>query len=116
MHLEQIAKVCHEANRAYCESMGDLSQPLWEHAPSWQRDSAVAGVMAIKQNPGMTPEQGHERWMEIKQEQGWKWGPEKNSDRKEHPCMVPYDQLPEHQRLKDHLFQAVAGILLNVGG
>jgi len=27
-----IAKVCHEANRAYCESIGDNSQLSWEDA------------------------------------------------------------------------------------
>lgn len=36
--LQQIAKVCHEANKAYCETLGDYSQPEWEAAPAWQKD------------------------------------------------------------------------------
>src|SRR5437879_1359495 len=42
--VEQVAKICHEANRAYCETIGDNSQPTWEKAPQWQKDSAINGV------------------------------------------------------------------------
>jgi len=44
MNVEQVARVAHEANRAYCESIGDTSQVRWEDAPQWQRDSALKGV------------------------------------------------------------------------
>lgn len=40
MTVEQIvrvAHVAHEVNRAYCQSLGDNSQPTWEDAPHWQR-------------------------------------------------------------------------------
>ena len=40
-----IARVCHEANWAYCESQGDHSQAPWDEAPEWQRQSAVNGVL-----------------------------------------------------------------------
>jgi hypothetical protein len=33
MTTTDIAKVCHETNRAYCETLGDNSQPPWEEAP-----------------------------------------------------------------------------------
>ena len=35
MKVEQIAQVAHELNKAYCESLGDNSQPSWEDAPEW---------------------------------------------------------------------------------
>lgn len=41
---EDIAKVCHEANRAYCAGIGDHSQKSWEESPDWQRTSAINGV------------------------------------------------------------------------
>lgn len=42
--VEQIARMAHEANRAYCQALGDDSQPAWEDAPEWQAlfDSAAA--------------------------------------------------------------------------
>ena len=42
--VTQIAIICHEANRAYCKTLGDDSQLPWADAPQWQRDSIIAGV------------------------------------------------------------------------
>jgi hypothetical protein len=39
--VEQIARVCHETNRAWCEVNGDFSQMTWDNAEDWQRQSAV---------------------------------------------------------------------------
>lgn len=44
LSIQGIARVCHEANRGYCISMGDKSQLPWDEAPAWQRGSAVQGV------------------------------------------------------------------------
>jgi len=37
MDIEDIAKVAHEVNRAYCISIGDNSQQSWECSPEWQK-------------------------------------------------------------------------------
>ena len=114
MRIEHIAHICHEANRAYCEAMGDLRHVEWHAASGPQRDSVVAGVMEVVHNPAVTPEQLHERWVENKRLQGWTWGPEKDSMKKQHPCLVPYDQLPPRQQMKDHLFQAIVRTFIHV--
>lgn len=106
MNISQIARVCHEVNRAYCKSIGDNSQASWEEAPQWQRDSAIKGV-EFHQSGETTPEQSHESWMREKVETGWVYGPVKDPEKKEHPCMVPYNELPIEQRTKDYLFKAV---------
>lgn len=107
MNLEQIAKVCHEVNRAYCSGIGDNSQPSWSDAPRWQRESAINGVRFHIQSPDAGPSGSHENWMNEKLANGWKYGPVKDPVAKEHPCLVPYEQLLEFQRLKDKLFVAV---------
>jgi len=78
MNKEQIAKTCHEVNKAYCESIGDFSQPKWEDVPEWQKESAIKRVDFHLQYP----------------------------ETKERPCIVLYDQLPK-QQAKDALFIAV---------
>ena len=103
--IEACARAAHEANRAYCLALGDMSQPHWEEAPDWQRSSARNGVEGALH--GATPEQSHEAWMAEKIAAGWKHGPVKNPDKREHPCLVPYAQLPIEQRAKDDLFLAV---------
>src|ERR1035441_5475041 len=107
MNTEQIAKVAHETNRAFCETLGDTSQSKWEEAPEWQKQSAVKGVEFHLENhtKGVkpSPSASHDSWLAEKQATGWKFGPVKDADKKEHPCFVPYEQLPVDQRLKDYL-------------
>ena len=31
--IDDIAEACHEANRTYCQTIGDDSQPAWAAAP-----------------------------------------------------------------------------------
>jgi hypothetical protein len=105
--IEHIASVCHETNRAYCKSIGDNSQPLWEDAPDWQKQSAINGAKFHLENPGMPPSRSHEEWLKEKESDGWKYGPIKDPSKKEHPCFVHYEELPAEQRVKDTLFIAV---------
>ena len=107
MQDNQIARIAHEVNRAYCQAIGDNSQPAWEEAPDWQKDSAINGVKAHLANPSMTPEQSHESWLAQKRAEGWSWGAVKDPNKKEHPCFIEYNRLPLEQRVKDYLFRGV---------
>lgn len=109
---EEIARVAHEANRAYCETLGDDSQPFWEDAPQWQRDSALAGVEFHAGHPDAKPEDSHNSWLAEKKKDGWKYGDVKDPEKKEHPCFVPYEDLPVEQQKKDSLFIGVVRALL----
>lgn len=112
VEIEQVAKVCHETNRAYCETIGDFTQNPWEVALDWQKESAIRGVQFRINNPDATPESQHEAWMNDKLADGWVYGPEKNAEKKTHHCLVPYSELPENQRKKDALFVGVCNALL----
>ena len=103
--IEACARAAHEANRAYCIAIGDASQPSWETAPEWQKSSARNGVIGAMS--GNTPKESHESWLREKQATGWKHGPVKDPEKREHPCFVPYDDLPPAQRVKDAIFITV---------
>ncbi|MBS0994778.1 RyR domain-containing protein [Gluconobacter cerinus] len=107
LDTKKTAEICHEVNRAYCASLGDQSQPSWIDAPDWQKLSAVKGVEFHRANPEAGPSASHESWLKEKHETGWVFGAVKDPVKKEHPCMVPYDQLPAQQQAKDALFIAV---------
>lgn len=105
--IQIIARVCHEANRAYCQSIGDDSQVPWNDAPQWQKDSAIRGVLFHMTNPDATPENSHESWLEEKRANGWTYGEVKDAEKKTHPCFRPYAELPQEQRSKDYIFRAI---------
>lgn len=107
--IEKIARVCHEANRAWCVVLGDDSQVSWDEAPEWQQDSAREGVRLGLQ--GLGPADLHQSWMQSKLDDGWVYGPVKDADAKTHPCLVPYSELVAEQRVKDSLFHAVVNAL-----
>ncbi|MCL6401897.1 hypothetical protein EXT66_11560 [Pectobacterium carotovorum subsp. carotovorum] len=106
MERRNIERTAHEVDRAYCAALGDHSQPAWDDAPDWQKDSAIEGVV-FHLNGDHPPEASHNKWLEFKKQDGWKYGPVKDAEKKEHPCFVPYDQLPKEQQVKDYLFRAV---------
>ena len=105
--VSDLGKLCHQINRAYCQTIGDNSQVDWDVAPQWQRESAVKGVQYFIEHPNVTPEGMHFNWVKDKMKDGWKYGPVKDAEKKEHPCMVEYEKLVIEQRMKDHLFLAV---------
>jgi hypothetical protein len=105
MKKENIAQVAHELNKAYCESIGDNSQLDWENAPEWQKSSAINGVQFHLDNPDSPPSASHDSWLKQKMEEGWKYGEIKDAEKKEHPCYVPYEELPTEQKSKDYLFK-----------
>ena len=43
----------------------------------------------------------HEVWAETRIKQGWKYGEQRNDELKTHPCLVPYEELPEEEKEYD---------------
>ena len=43
----------------------------------------------------------HEVWAETRINQGWTYGEKRNDELKTHPCMVPYEELPESEKEYD---------------
>lgn len=109
--VEFVASVCHEANRALCQAFGDYTQPPWDAAPDWQKQSAVAGVQLHQASPDLGPEASHNAWMAHKVAEGWVYGEVKDATAKTHPCLVPFAQLPPEQQAKDYVFRAIVHAL-----
>ena len=106
-----IAQACHEANKVWCEANGDFSQKHFEEAEGWQQDSAIDGVKFRLANPDAKEDAQHNAWMESKIKDGWVYGEVKDSEKKTHPCLVPFEELPLYQQKKDKLFSAIVDAL-----
>lgn len=114
-HIQMIARMAHEVNRAYCKAIGDQSQKPWADAPQWQRDSAIKGV-ELHLSGDYGPEASHESWVREKEANGWTYGPVKDEVAKTHPCFLPFGVLSKEQQAKDFIFTAVvAGFKPDIG-
>jgi len=53
------------------------------------------------------PSRSHENWLKEKAEAGWTYGAVKDVEKKRHPCFLPYEELPNEQKLKDFIFVGI---------
>ncbi|MFC4726314.1 RyR domain-containing protein [Glycocaulis abyssi] len=109
--IETIARVCHEAVRAYCEALGETALPPWDEAEDWQVEATLAAVCFRVENPDASPGDQHQQWMEEKRRSGWQFGHTRNDHLRTHPMMVPFEALPATEKRKDLLFQRVVDAL-----
>lgn len=55
----------------------------------------------------------HDVWAQERMAQGWHFGLERNDSRKEHPSLVPYEELPEAEKVYDRntVIQALKAVI-----
>ena len=102
-----IAAVAQSANKAWCAANGDFSQTDWDTAPEWQKQSLIDGVRFHLDNPDASPSASHDNWLKHKKGEGWVYGEEKCAEKRTHPCILPFEDLPFHNRAKDILFRSI---------
>lgn len=111
--IEEVAYVVHEANLAFRYILDEDPGPHWSELDAETKQSAIEGIKTVDVN---TPEQQHKQWYQFKADHGWIYGEVKDAVLKTHPCMVPYNELPEEQKMKDDLFQNVVKALTGKNG
>lgn len=120
MHLWDVARVCHEENRAYCKAFGDHSQKEWHETPGPLRESVMAAVVFCKAKPQATDAEMHEAWRQRSSLRGRdplllelesKHRLDKVPGLKEHANMRPFAELSFNERLKYRLFRVICGAL-----
>lgn len=72
-----------------------------EYTPAPLDTSHVAIGSELAQLTELLSRNAHDVWARQRLADGWRWGPERNDARKEHPGLVPYDRLSESEKELD---------------
>lgn len=112
MDDNKIVKIAHEVNKVYRIALGDYSQPDWDDLSDHQKKSALASVAFYRANPYASPEDNHNEWIKDMKSRGWKHGEIKDTQKKEHPCIIPFNDFPQDQKAKDYIFRGIVKQLI----
>ena len=102
--LIKLAELAHEVQRVVGTMFRRPLEPKWSEAPLWKRANTINSVARILAHPEATPADDHNLWLAYRLVEGWRHGSEENHEMREHPDMVPWDQLGPEQKLRDTLF------------
>ena len=111
VQIETVAELAHEIIRALAHETDGTVMPPWSEAPEWMQKSSLEMVTAMYKDPSLPASHFHDVWMKQRTDAGWKWGPVRNEETKENPAMVPYTDLPPHQRAKDAALKAMVATI-----
>jgi voltage-gated potassium channel Kch len=99
---EQLDEEWKDANRAFADGIGaQLATAGCVLVPAPLIDPRGALFAFTPQELESLARSEHDRWVADKVHNGWRYGPERNDDRKIHPLIVDWDQLPDRERDKD---------------
>lgn len=106
MDPQNIARIAHEADRAFCALHGDLKK-VWASQEAHERECAVRGVKIATATPRATAADLHTSWLRDKREAGWRFGPQLDLHDRLDPMMIPWEQLSDYAQARERLFLAV---------
>lgn len=111
--VEDAARICHSAIMAISSCIGEPCigyDSLGESVRAGIRET----IHLVLRDPRTTAEMLHVKWMTDRISEGWQYGPSKSYTSMQHPCLVPYSELPLIQKVKDSIFISVVESLAPV--
>ena len=108
------AKIAHEVNRRLKQFYGEEDFRTWDQMSENEKNRAITGVRTVIQKKNCTPQEIHNAWMDSMRKDGWVYGPHLDTVKRTNPNLVPYMELPDAQKLKDHLYLGVITSMLDL--
>ena len=106
MIQKTIVDCCHNAWKEYMDSIGHAYVQI--EPTDEMKESILSGALfyikGFREGRKPTPQEMHDEWRRYKARDGWTYGGLKDVKKKEHPCMLPYQDLPKEERQKDEVF------------
>ena len=80
---------------------------IWEKRDEVFKDQMTSYVEGLRGKTLPTPEEAHDSWWRKYEEMGWKFGEVRDTEKKTHPDMIPFNDLPKDEQDKDEIFLAL---------
>jgi hypothetical protein len=111
MNQYKIAEILHNATSAIPRPDGSVIVP-WEALNDVLKDRAADTVDSLMnkmwQFPhGMSDDYCHLVWYNNMIDMGWTYGPTYSFEQKLHPSMVPFNELPDDEKIKDAIWSGI---------
>ena len=109
MSKETITELVYESARLEAIwSKRSIVPEKWQDRDEKFRNQMIDIVekyLTMEQLP--TPEEAHNSWNEAYLKMGWVWGEKRDTDKKTHPDLLAFYDLPQDERDKDAIFLAL---------
>jgi hypothetical protein len=87
-----------------------------DYQPNPIDTSRVTLPVEVSELTELLSRNAHDVWARQRIADGWRWGPARDDVRKEHPGLVPYDQLSEPEKELDrHTAMETLRVILALG-
>lgn len=111
---ESLSPFMKDSNRAQADHLPTkmrllLGKEIPQITPEICKEAANAWRALPDREPCRRNE--HARWMRFYQLYNWRWGEEKNPERRTHPCLTPYEALSREDKEKDDGAWLLLGLL-----
>ena len=108
VHIDEIARVCHEALNAIDEADSKNITVSWPNLSYNEKETVLEGVEYYLLHPLATPEMVHNNWVAEQAAAGWKFSAGTiNELEKTHPQMVPFTKLHGRQKAQATVFRSI---------
>ena len=86
------------------------------YTPKPEDTSAVVLDEEIRTLSELLAKNTHEVWSAARIREGWTYGPKRDDVKREHPCLIPYEELPEEEKEYDRkTSQETLRLILKLG-
>jgi len=111
----KIAEILHNAISVIPRTDGSVIVP-WEALNGVLKDRAADTVDRLMRKMwqfphGMSDDYCHKVWYDNMKDMGWSYGPAYSLEQKLHPSMVPFDELPTDEKIKDAIWSGIIYVL-----
>lgn len=103
-NITAFSQIAYKLDQAYSVAVYGETKPAWQTLSAEDRKHITDRVVYYLTDPNAVISSLHEKWVHSKLTSGWTYGTAYNEEKKTHPLLVSYSDLPLTRRVGDTLF------------